>query len=586
MRLMFWPLLTASVFLIFATQIAISQTEIPMPMQVCTPISTGDCAQSPHWLQSPRIKSSGKSGGSWPEGQVGLNLVVGADGSVHDVEVVHSSDELLKEDVIASAPHWKLVPATFQGRAVPAEVRVVVQFFAVGNPGMSLGPWRASWTTVGDLQKLCDEAYQASARHDYQKTIALSRQLLALEPLYKRVRLVMGDSLVELQQYEDAEAVLQEEIKLDPKSPYVYNTLGWAYQRHRKYDEAIAQFKKQIEVTPEAFNPHANLGELLCARKRCSEAMPELEKALAISPEQSRALLAEGKCNIDLGNTAKGISEMEQAANLSASSESWDQAAYRLAERNVELDQAKKWAETAITIKSAFLRDLSLDHATPSQFGSANAISSYWDTLGWVYFRMGKDDLALGYIDAAWRMHPTPTKGDHQGQIYEKVGRREDAIRAYSMAVASADLSKRGASSPEDLAEAKNRLTQMAGQGADIAALIERGHSDLEGLRMVTVENAAKRTGSADFIMKVVGDKIVDVRQVSGDAGFAPFSEALRKSSLPVKVPERTGVEILRRGTLSCKMEADECHFKLIGTEEAADLATQEADAAKAKIAN
>jgi hypothetical protein len=79
-------------------------------------------------------------------------------------------------------------------------------------------------------------------------------------------------------------------------------------------------------------------------------------------------------------------------------------------------------------------------------------------------------------------MHPTPTKGEHLGQIYEKLGRREDAIHTYAMAVAAADLSKRGASSPEDLAEARGRLTQIAGQGADVAVLVERGRAALEAL--------------------------------------------------------------------------------------------------------
>jgi tetratricopeptide (TPR) repeat protein len=188
--------------------------------------------------------------------------------------------------------------------------------------------------------------------------------------------------------------------KLDPKSPFAYNSLGWAYQHHYKYDEAIEQFKKQIEVTPEAFNPHANLGVLLCSRKRCSEAMPELEKALELSPEQPRALLAEGKCDIDLGSTAKGVSEMEQAASQSASSSSWNEAAYRLAEQNVELDTAKKWAETAITIESALLRDLSLDHVTPTQMRLVGTMGNYWETLGWVYFRMGK---AIGLSAASIR---------------------------------------------------------------------------------------------------------------------------------------------------------------------------------------
>jgi TonB family protein len=574
----------ASLFLIFATNLAISETDLPM--QLCTPISTGNCAAPFSWLLPPNMELSKGSAGLQPGTQVGLNLVIGADGSVRDIEVVKSPDNELSEDVIASVKKWKFAPSTFEGRPVAVEARVLVQFRPVGDPIISFGPKLATWADSAEIQKLHMEASQALGRRDYQQTVALSRKLLALEPLHARIRLILGVALVDLQQYEDAETVLQEEIKLEPKSPFAYNSLGWVFERQHKYDEAIAQYKKQIEITPEEFDPHANLGELLCSRKRCHEAMPELEKSLAISPEQSRALLAQGKCDIDLGNTAKGISEMEQAANQSASSSSWNQAAYRLSERNVELETAWKWTQRAITIESAFLRDLSLDHATATQMRQVNSLSSYWDTLGWVYFRMGKDDLALSYVDAAWRMHPTPTKGDHLGQIYEKLGRREDAVRAYAMAVASDGLSKRGASSPEDLADARDRLTKVSGPGEDVAAQIERGHAALSSLNSITVQNPANSKGSADFTMKVVGGKIVDVRQVAGDSSLAPFSEALRESSIPVHVPEESGVEILRRGTLSCKADAGECHFMLLGTDEALDLATQEAEAAKTRMAN
>lgn len=444
------------------------------------------------------------------------------------------SDELT-EEVIASVKKWQFAPATFQGRPVAVQARALVQFRPIGDPIIGFGPKLATWADSAEIQKLHIDASQALGRRDYQLAVALSRKLLALDPLHGRIRLVLGEALVELQQYENAEAVLQEEIKLEPKSPFAYNSLGWAYERHYKYDEAIALFKKQIEITPEEFAPHANLGELLCSRKRCGEAMPELAKASSLSPGESRVLLAQGKCYIDLGNTAKGISEIEQAANQSASSGSWNQAAYRLAEKNVGLDTAWKWAQTTITIESTFLRNLSLDHATPTQMRQVNSLSNYWDTLGWVYFRMGKDDQALSYVDAAWRLHPTPTKGEHLGQIYEKLGRPEDAIRSYAMAVAAADLSKRGVSSPEDLAEARGRLTQISGQRTDVSDLIERGHASLEALSSVTVENQIKRSGSADFTMKIVGEKIVDVRQVVGDTSFAVFSDALRKSPLSVR---------------------------------------------------
>jgi TonB family protein len=179
MRLTFLPLLAISSFLLSAANLTKAETGIPM--QVCTPISTEDCATSPHWLKPPAMKLSSKWKGQQIEGVVGLNLTVGADGSARDIEVVKSSDDDLKEAVLASAKNWRFDPATFRGQAAAVEMRLVVRFHPIGDPIISLGPWRESWVDPAELQNLFVEANQALGRRDYQQAIDLSRKLIALE---------------------------------------------------------------------------------------------------------------------------------------------------------------------------------------------------------------------------------------------------------------------------------------------------------------------------------------------------------------------------------------------------------------------
>ena len=92
---------------------------------------------------------------------------------------------------------------------------------------------------------------------------------------------------------------------------------------------------------------------------------------------------------------------MEQATSVSTAS-TWNSAAYYLADHNVELDRAQVWAETAITIQSAQLRNISLEHLTPIQLGLVSGIANAWDTMGWIYFKKGNIDQARAYIEAAW----------------------------------------------------------------------------------------------------------------------------------------------------------------------------------------
>ena len=63
------------------------------------------------------------------------------------------------------------------------------------------------------------------------------------------------------------------------------------------------------------------------------------------------------------------------------------------------------------------------------------SLIAYWDTLGWVYFARGDLDKAEKYVSAAWRLGQHGEVGDHLGQIYEKRGKKDEAIRTYALAM-------------------------------------------------------------------------------------------------------------------------------------------------------
>jgi hypothetical protein len=50
-----------------------------------------------------------------------------------------------------------------------------------------------------------------------------------------------------------------------------------------------------------------------------------------------------------------------------------------------------------------------------------------------------------------------------------------------------------------------------------------------------------------------------------------------------MQIPEGVGIEIPRRGQLSCRAGENQCRFKILRSEEALELATEEAIAAAPK---
>ena len=83
-----------------------------------------------------------------------------------------------------------------------------------------------------------------------------------------------------------------------------------------------------------------------------------------------------------------------------------------------------------------------------------------WDTLGWVYFKFGVLPTAEKYIHAAWMMSQHEVQGEHLGQIYEKLGRTQEAIRYYAMSAREYFSTTNGGAN--DLA--RTRLVKLVGQ--------------------------------------------------------------------------------------------------------------------------
>src|SRR4029077_8248962 len=89
-------------------------------------------------------------------------------------------------------------------------------------------------------------------------------------------------------------------------------------------------------------------------------------------------------------------------------------------------------------------------------------IAAYWDTLGWIKFQAGDLAEAEKIIGSAWGLCEYTAIGDHLGQIYEKQGRKEDAIRQYELT-----LSKGG-----PMPETSPRLTALVPPGTDVDAAV------------------------------------------------------------------------------------------------------------------
>lgn len=507
------------------------------------------------------------------EGTVVVGLIVKADGTTANVHAVSGPGDSLNQAAVDAVNQWKFAPATYQGKPVDVEIKASVNFKLEANPPQPTQSSQQAASTRDQISNLYTNAAEASTRGDYQTAVNICQRIVEVSPQDSNAWNMLGRSLLALNEPEAAANALETSIKLYPANSMAYNNLGLALWRQYKYDDAAVQFRKQIVINADDHYAHSNLGMMLRDQRKCKEAMPELEKGLAISPNRPDVLIALGDCNIDLGKREQGIAELEQAISASSSPGTRNNAAYVLAKQNIELDRAERWSDSCLSMESPRLQNISLDRLTPEQLNYVTSITANWDTRGFIYFERGDYAAAESYLHASWYLYPSVATGNHLAQVYEKTNRKDEAIRTYAMAIASADRLARFKANEQDVADAKERLAKI---DPNINKLVSRGRTELAELTTVSFPNSEKANSQGDFTLLLSGDTLVETRRISGDVALDAFKGPLQAVHLSIKLPKDAKVQVPLRGTLTCKSNESQCRLAFFTPDAAVDLARKE----------
>ena len=410
------------------------------------------------------------------------------------------------------------------------------------------------------------ELVEAATRAYSGRQFVLAEQLLeravTLDPAHKRAWKLLGAVRLAQQEYPKAVEAFQKEIALEPRDEFAYEGLGLAQAGLQHYDEAIASFRKQLEIKPLDPMAQASLGATLGEAHRWAEAVTELEKAVVLAPQDARLYVNLGRAELNLNHVEKAQAAFDKALESSATPALWNAIAYELSGHGVNLERAQQYAESAIAATTAELSNVTLDRLTPRDLDRVSALARSWDTLGWVCFQRGDRKRAERFVEAAWVLSVRGEAGDHLAQIYEKLGRTEEAERTYALAMA--------ASHP--VPETRGRLEKLAGGTAEAETRLERGRAEISRLgefdtgRLLPAEAPA----SAEFLVLIgPGSHAEAVKFMSGDASLRGAGEKLRALDYGRMLPDDSPVKLVRRGTLACAAGGKSCTFTLVPAEQA-----------------
>jgi Tfp pilus assembly protein PilF len=343
---------------------------------------------------------------------------------------------------------------------------------------------------------------------------------------------------------------VQKAIDADPSQPLGYRILAFASVAMNHPDDAIKAWQGLLKVVPDDAEATSALGPLLMMRKRYIEALPYLEAA-AQKDTSPGAQLQLGSAYLRSGQYEKGATLLEKLLTDDSTAPIMNDAAYELADTNVDLPKALEFAKKAVNKQEEQSHELELSSLLPDDLACTRKIASFWDTLGWAAFRAGHMNEAEDYLRAAWLLQQSSVVADHLAQVYEHQKRTQEAIHTYRLALSTSD-----AFAPDGvLNPALQHLEHLAGNRAatNVGFAQNSGAAELSQMRSVKLKRLVPGSESAQFFLLFShGTKIEDLQFISGSDKLKAAEDALYDTDFPVAFPNGSSARLLRRPIVSC----------------------------------
>jgi tetratricopeptide (TPR) repeat protein len=232
------------------------------------------------------------------------------------------------------------------------------------------------------------------------------------------------DTYRDAKQWPQATAAAKEAVEKMPGDRDLRMVLDSQLADSGEVDKGIADVRSMLNGQPEDREIYLRLGIMYTRAKRWKEAEESLNKAEEMSAkpdDKAYVWFLRG----DTYNREKKFDDAEADFKriLAAVSPTDPQTAatlnylgYMNADRGVRLDESLDYIKQALT------------------FEPTNG--AYLDSLGWVYFKLGKYDLAEENLTKAEvHMSSDPTVQEHLGDLYQRTGRLKLAAAHWERAV-------------------------------------------------------------------------------------------------------------------------------------------------------
>ena len=306
------------------------------------------------------------------------------------------------------------------------EARALYENYAEENrDSLMLEPVLARVRAGGAAERLVDEPNDGIAEALFHIATALnqegagemallfSRMTLYMKPDFPLADLLLGDTLVRGERYEEALEVYQAVPRDIPAHWAAQLSASSALDELDRQDEAIDLLRSLADQRTDRSSPLVRMGDMLRGESRFDEAIEAYDEALERSPELDDS--------------------------------DWT----FLYKRGIALERAKQWERAeddlvrAVDLNPDFAHLLNylgyswIDRGENLAEGEELILQAVdllpndgfiVDSLGWAYYRTGRMEEAVEALERAVELRPEdPVINDHLGDAYWAVGRRTEA---------------------------------------------------------------------------------------------------------------------------------------------------------------
>ena len=235
---------------------------------------------------------------------------------------------------------------------------------------------------------------------------AVLEEALKLNPTDIRALLVIKQSYLMQNNPTMALQKVKEYAAQYPKSAVVQDFLGTMLMGTGDKVQARKALTTALETNPGLTSTDLSLVQVDVADGKIEDARKRLETVLARESSNLTARRWLGNLEFVLGNRSKAIGHFRQVvANDPRDPQASNNLAYLLAEQGNQIDEALKYAQTAVEL-------------APTQ-------AAYCDTLGWILYRKGLYTSAIPYLERASADSGSVVWKYHLAMAYAKAGDRK-----------------------------------------------------------------------------------------------------------------------------------------------------------------